>query len=277
MKPLDFKITKMSGAGNDFLFLDFTDLTTKLNWDAHFNSRPDFTRTVCRRQHNVGADGVVFVEKLENENGPQIKWDFYNADGSTAEMCGNAARCMGVYCFKRGISPKSFDFLSLAGTIHVEVINNEQVSVLMPAIQNEKWGEVLNIEGQGVNFDYMDSGVPHAVIFVNEINENTKNKNFVSQLRNHISFSPKGTNVTFTKVINENSINSVSFERGVEDFTLACGTGAVASAFAFHKKNPDTRVINVSVPGGDLVVDLSSQQPILTGPAKFIAEVELYI
>jgi len=266
-------IYKLTGAGNDFLFMNLTDPKIREKLYINETDRRSLAIKHCRRNFDIGADGFVYVELINNDQ-EKIKWDFYNADGSSAEMCGNAARCMALFCYQLGISTSKFVFETLSGPIKAEVLEKE-VAITMPPIKDQKPYQIINYKGIDYTYHYMDSGVPHTIFFVDDIKKVTQDIEFCKYIRNHKSFAPKGTNVTFAQIVSPNIINSISFERGVEDFTLACGTGAVASAFAFalYEKKTDNDNIAVHVPGGVLNITTDSKHPIKRGPAKFIAKI----
>lgn len=270
--PLNFY--KLHGTGNDFLFVDFTPSQNQEVWAKSFSSRKDFVKQICDRHFGLGADGFVFVEKAEDKN--LLKWDFYNSDGSSAEMCGNAARCMALFCVETGLSPKKFPFLSQAGQLQVEYHSSQKIAVTMTAVQPPQWNQSIEFEKQKYAYHFINSGVPHAVFFVDDKNQFSSLRPLAQFVRSHPRFSPQGTNVTFVQKVSDQEIHSISFERGVEDYTLACGTGAVASAFALLEKNPQTDVVLVHIPGGDLTIKVSQNPPIQIGPAQWVGQLQMY-
>lgn len=264
-------LTKMTGAGNDFLIWNESSYSPE-DFFKFFNvsSRPELTKSLCSRHFGIGADGLVILSTQPNA----IKWDFYNADGSSAEMCGNASRCAARYALdKKLINSPKFEILTLAGSVFAEVLN-ENVTVQMTKIENSKFKQVLKLAHQEFSFDFINSGVPHVVLKKNEYILNDILKTLCKEIQDNPLFAPAGTNVTLYKVFSKGHIESVSFERGVEDFTLACGTGAVAAAFSYRQLEPDLNKIEVKVPGGDLTITFKADDIFMTGPAHYIADIE---
>jgi len=209
---------KMSGSGNDFVIIDNHDLSLKLS------DLPAFARKVCERKISVGADGLLLIEPSKTVD---FKWQFFNSDGSIAEMCGNAARCVARFAYIKGIAGKKMSFETLAGIIAAEV-HHDVVKVKLTNPSPVKQGEKINLNGQKVLLDSIDTGVPHAVTFVDHL-EACAVFDWGRKIRRHDSFQPKGTNANFAAVLDRHKIKVRTYERGVEDETLACGTGAVAA------------------------------------------------
>ena len=265
--------TKMSGAGNDFIITNLMDRRDKL--DRYFPRKPlsEITQIICDRHHHIGADGAVFL--IPSEKGSHFAWEFFNADGSVAEMCGNAARCVTLYAFKNDMAPQRLVFDAIVGPIHAEVLSSDKVSVRMPPPKEENWGESLSMDGFHVKYDYLDTGVPHMVHQLSQYHVDEALLALARKLRRHEHFLPHGANITFYAVEAINALRSITFERGVEGWTLACGTGAVATACSYaHQMGGCDQPIDIYVPGGQLTIDLSGDHPQLIGPAKFIADVE---
>ncbi len=212
---------KMSGSGNDFIIIDNRDLSLNVG------DLPSFARKVCQRKISVGADGLLLVEP---SNIADFKWQFFNSDGSVAEMCGNASRCVARYAYLKGIAPKKMSFETLAGIISAEV-NDDVVKVRLTDPSPLKPGMKININGSEIILDCIDTGVPHAVCFIDNV-ENCAVVEDGRKIRRHEYFQPRGTNANFVSVIDRHKIRVRTYERGVEDETLACGTGDVASVLA---------------------------------------------
>jgi diaminopimelate epimerase len=260
--------TKMTGTGNDFIIFN------NLKGDFPDFDRPLLAKTVCRRTLSLGADGIVFLDKLESGTS-NFKWDFYNADGSPAEFCGNAARCVARFAFELGVVKAPQVLIQTnAGEIRAEVLSSGEVVIEMPKPEIiVRKLEVKIAEDETVFLLYVNTGVPHVVIESNQWDQDYLLE-MGSFLRHHELFEKtSGANVTFFEAISENVIQSATFERGVEGVTMACGTGAVAAAIAGSMrgiKSPS----EVQVPGGLLKVDLSSdlRSAKLTGEARFICD-----
>ncbi len=210
---------KMSGSGNDFIIID--------------NRQPKFDETdllklivgVCRRKMSAGADGLIL---LEDAQGVDFKWRFYNSDGSRAEMCGNGARCVSRFAYLEGIAGKTLSFETDAGIISAAV-NGKKVKIKMtdPADLGDEAS--LELANTTLACRSINTGVPHAVIEV----ENLQRMDVVGvgrEVRNHPAFAPNGTNANFIQLENDGTLGIRTYERGVEDETLACGTGNVAAA-----------------------------------------------
>ncbi|MCB0406549.1 MAG: diaminopimelate epimerase [Bdellovibrionales bacterium] len=267
-------IYKMQGTGNDFLIIDLRAPHIGSDSQPLFlkNLRPTIVKSLCHRQFGIGADGCIFLEDHTNYD---FQWDFYNSDGSIAEMCGNAARCVARYFFESTKEKKSsVKFLTLAGVIEARP-QEKLISVSTPSIQSESNERTWNFHEQKYSYYFVNTGVPHAVIEVNSHQslQTLEHKEIAQVLRRHPDVGPHGTNVTFYKVNSKNYIESVTFERGVEDFTLACGTGVLAAGFIYCQKNNSSHC-KITVPGGTLQVDFTEKSPKLIGPAEFIGQVQ---
>src|ERR1017187_3919252 len=223
-EPSALRFTKMTGTGNDFLIFDARDKSF-----PKFD-RALFAKSICRRTMSVGADGVVFIEKTKTPH-VQFKWDFYNADGSAAEMCGNAARCVARYALEHEIADRGAAFETKAGTIKTKVRASGFVEVSMTPPKVNEAMENIDIQDYGVIKGlYIDTGVPHFVVETSNWDPEFLST-MGSLLRHHARFTKtNGPNATFFEVLGPSKIQSATFERGVEGITLACGTGAVAAA-----------------------------------------------
>jgi diaminopimelate epimerase len=218
---------KMSGSGNDFIIID------NRNHIVDESDLSNFIAKVCRRKMAVGADGLILVENSENAD---FKWRFYNSDGSVAEMCGNGARCVARYAYLNNIAGSNMSFETLAGIVKAEVIG-ERVKVKMTDPLEFKTEDAVELKNGLVSISSINTGVPHVVIVKDSIDD-VDIVNLGREIRYHEQFSPAGTNVNFVCHIKDNTIAIRTYERGVEDETLACGTGAAASAIVMaHKMN----------------------------------------
>ncbi|RLC31220.1 MAG: diaminopimelate epimerase [Deltaproteobacteria bacterium] len=217
MKPVEF--WKMSGSGNDFILID--------NRDGRI-SEENMGRLVeraCRRRESVGADGVIFVVPSDQYD---FRWRFFNADGGEAEMCGNGGRCVSRFAFLKGIAGSKMTFETLAGPVSAEV-SGRKVKVLMPEPTGLSMDLDLAPRKGWMSVDFITVGVPHVVVRVRDL----QNHPVLVQgrdIRYHSRFAPEGTNADFMTVAGPDRLKIRTYERGVEDETLACGTGAIASA-----------------------------------------------
>lgn len=263
---MTLNFTKMNGAGNDFVMLDNRDLSLALTKDQ--------IEKLCDRHRGIGADGLLCVEPATE--GGDFKMRYYNADGGEAEMCGNGARCFGRFVnHLHGDSLAKIRFETLAGMISAE-FEAGQVRINMSAPHGLKLGETLPVAGTNLSVHSVNTGVPHAVVFVEDL-ENVPVREWGAGLRYHEAFKPKGTNANFAKVLAADGIAIRTYERGVEDETLACGTGMVASALIHHELTGAASPISVLVKGGDtLRIGFTESAPheytdvTLFGPADFV-------
>lgn len=263
--PLAF--AKMSGTGNDFIVIDHRQPLIPEQDQAEFVSK------VCRRMFSAGADGVILIENSDNAD---FSWRFYNGDGSVAEMCGNGARCAARFAYARGIADKQMRFETLAGIIEAEILDDNEVSLLMTAPFDYKKGLSVELDGTAKDISFMNSGVPHAVLFVDN-DADIPVKEWGNIVRFHELFQPAGTNANFVQALDGGAIRVRTYERGVEDETMACGTGAVAAAIFAAEKGISASPVSVTTSGGELlriVFDLqedgTAENVYLQGPAKII-------
>ena len=217
MNPIPFY--KMSGAGNDFIIIDNRD--RKVNED----DLTGFVTGVCRRKMSAGADGLILIETSETQD---FRWRFFNSDGSRAEMCGNGARCAARFAHITGIAGSTLTFETDAGLVRAQV-DKERVKVQMPEPSDLKLAYALEVPDRSLEISSINTGVPHVVVFVDQVDD-VDVVTLGRDIRFHQSFAPAGTNANFVERSQGNAIKLRTYERGVEDETLACGTGAIASA-----------------------------------------------
>jgi diaminopimelate epimerase len=255
-----------SGAGNTFFIVNHQDSN-----EIEARIRPLMTKEFCLENTNSAVDGMVFLSKKDN----LWQWDFYNSDGSPAEMCGNAARCVMAY-LKDHMNLTAADLITKAGVVSL-ALEGKLFSVKMPVVNEKPVEKSLMIVDQKIGGWFVNTGVPHFVITDSNIDlrnlEIDKSKS--SNIRFHRDFGVAGTNVTYIEILNSNRIKAVTYERGVEDFTKACGTGAVAAALVLAELELERAKIKpeevyVEMPGGELIVIPSLPRPTLTGPALFV-------
>ena len=268
-----------SATRNTFIFTSAEELKAAMSHPRLRGlSLPEIARLFCR-SGGSGADGFVVVNKVESSQEYSFKWDFYNRDGSSAEMCGNAARCMGFYVLNYlKYKEPEFTFQTLAGLVAVKTLSNGEFSVRMPEHQILRLGAEETVEGQIVKYSYVNTGVPHAVIETDDLNL-MRLRPLVKVFRFHSTFGPAGANVSFFSRQGGGGYSGVTFERGVEDFTASCGTGVVAMALSIfsERKNIPPRV-DIQTPGGALKVDLDASEKFcwLIGAAGLDEEIHLY-
>ncbi len=261
----------MSGAGNDFLIIDHRSPFLSVE------EKKAMARGLCRRCFSVGADGLICIEASDRAD---FRWDFYNPDGSVAEMCGNGARCAARYAYTKGIAGKKLSFETIAGLIEAENFDDGTVRVNMTPPFDFKEAEPVTLDGQQFDVWFVNTGVPHVVIFVED--EHAPVEKWGRQVRFAKQFQPAGTNVNFVCKLADGSYLSRTYERGVEEETRACGTGAVASALHAALKKQVSAPVNITTSGGEqLIIDFQlSDGPVandvtMQGPARFIYEGQL--
>jgi diaminopimelate epimerase len=233
---------KMSGAGNDFVVLD----------NRHGEVAGDlarFSAAVADRKRGIGADGVLLVEPSERKN---FRMRYFNADGSEADMCGNGGRCIARFANLMGAAPTAMEFENLAGDFKATVLADGQVDLQMTLPHSLKLNMELPIEGKVLKGHFLNTGVPHVVVPVDDI-EAVDVVGWGRQLRYHTVFAPKGTNANFVQVTGPSSIKVRTYERGVEDETLACGTGSVAAAILMARLGEVKSPVAVTTRGGDIL------------------------
>lgn len=233
---------KMSGSGNDFIIIDNRDLSLNVG-DIR-----EFVRRVCRRKLSVGADGLFLIEPSGLAD---FKWQFYNSDGSTAEMCGNGSRCVARFAYHKDIAGSKMSFETIAGIISAEV-NDDIVKVKLTDPSLIKPEERIEVDGRTFILDSVNTGVPHAVAFVDDL-QSFAVAEWGRKIRFHEHFAPQGTNANFAAVLNGHKIQVRTYERGVEDETLACGTGMVAAVLAAAQRNLVASPVDVLVQSGEIL------------------------
>ena len=259
--PDHIDFTKMTAGGNDFVCID----NTTGKYDDLINSPllPEFIRSICRRGLSVGADGVLFACERGSADGIDIVARFMEPDGSEARLCGNGTACFTYWSLaKRLVTGPKVTILTAAGTAQAqpEPDNPRRIRVCVPNPRGLEMGIEIEAAGAHWTLDKIDTGVPHAVIFVNDL-EDLDVAHAGPAIRHHPRFAPLGgVNANFTSIIREGEIAVRTFEFGVEAETLACGTGCTAAAIIGclrHKWSAEycdgSRPIRVRVRGGELL------------------------
>lgn len=214
MKNINF--TKVVGSGNDFIVID--------NRKTCHNNLSRLAREICNRKNSIGADGMLL---LEGSKTGDFKMRIFNPDGSEVDMCGNGARCIALFACKMGIAGRKMKIGTRAGVLNAEVMAHS-VRLQMSLPKDLRLMFNLDMGGMGYEVSYINTGVPHVVRFEDDVDKVDVRK-FGAIIRYHKEFSPSGTNANFVEVISGSKIKVRTYERGVEDETLACGTGATAS------------------------------------------------
>jgi diaminopimelate epimerase len=231
---------KMSGSGNDFILVD--------NRAGVVDERGlgEFVASICRRKLSVGADGVILIESSDRAD---FKWRFFNADGGEAEMCGNGGRCAARLAYLKGIAGAHLKFETMAGIIRAEV-SGGRVKLEMPEPTKPEIDYSVEVDGGTVTASSITVGVPHAVIWVTDVDAAAVFQ-IGRQMRYHRRYAPAGTNVNFVQRFDDGSFAIRTYERGVEDETLACGTGSVATALIAAAKGMATSPTLLHTRGGE--------------------------
>ena len=234
--------TKMSGSGNDFILIDHRE--PFLQEDR----LKDFVQKVCQRRVSVGADGLILIERSKKAD---FKWRFYNSDASEPEMCGNGGRCAARFAYLKGVAGPSLKFETLAGVLSATV-DGKRVKLEMTKPFGLKLDETLLVDGEKEDFSFINTGVPHVVLFGKDL-EKLDIVKIGRAIRGHSHFAPAGTNVNFVRVEKGNQLCVRTYERGVEDETLACGSGVVASALIAAFKGLVKSPVSVKTRGGEVL------------------------
>jgi len=253
---------KYQGTGNDFIIIDNRKLTFPI-------TNTSIIKTLCDRRFGIGADGLIL---LENSDKTDFKMVYFNADGNESTMCGNGGRCIVAFANKLGIIKNSTTFNAIDG-LHFATIEQTIVNLQMTNVNAIEIFE---------NHSFLDTGSPHHVSFHKTIDV-INIKEHGSKIRYGAPYFKEGTNVNFVEQISESSFKVRTYERGVEDETLACGTGVTAAAITAHKTNKtSSNLIKLEVLGGNLEVSFekdgdSYKNIFLKGPAQFVFEGNIII
>jgi len=269
---MDIEFIKMEGAGNDYVYLDLMENALEVDFS-------DLARRIADRHFGVGGDGLVLIMKGERA---EHRMRMFNADGSEAEMCGNAVRCVGKYLYDRArVDDQDFSIETLGGVKHLQVMGRDgggratqlRVDMGAPVLRGSEipvsfdMDPVVGVEIRGYRGTAVSMGNPHFVIFVDEITDN--HVLIDGPLLEKAPQFPKKTNVEFVRVIDRETVEMRVWERGTGE-TLACGTGACASAVACVLNGLTSPSVDVHLLGGTLRVewDQTSNTVFMTGPAR---------
>lgn len=263
---------KMQATGNDLIIID--DLAKPAT--TFHTATPEVARKICDRRFGIGADQILWLREPSNEKA-DAEMVILNSDGSTAEMCGNGLRAVGVYLHRHGTKPyqPSYTIQTMAGLQTVEVRSTE-IAVDMGVPELSKKAESITAQGQSFEFTRVAFGNPHAVIFVDDVAKIDLEKTG-SEIENHSLF-PKKTNVEFVQVIDPHTVRARIWERGA-GATLACGSGACAAAVVAMERGKVKSPVKVELPGGVLTISWEGQgqSVVKAGPAQEVFKGELVI
>jgi diaminopimelate epimerase len=233
--------SKLSAAGNDFILIDNRESVLPQELSP-------LVKKWCHRKFSVGADGLITLEKSDNHD---FRMRYFNADGSPAAMCGNGARSIARFAWLLNAAPKKMAFETDAGIIHAEILGST-VRLRMSEPKDARLDFTVSDEKREFSVSFIDTGVPHVVIPVNNADK-TDVVEIGRMVRYHREFSPAGTNVNFIQKKDDHTLIVRTYERGVEDETLACGTGCTASAIIAGMKGLVTSPVDCITRGGDVL------------------------
>ncbi|EHO85556.1 diaminopimelate epimerase [Eubacterium infirmum F0142] len=248
------KFWKMNGTGNDFLIIDnsLLKITQK--------DLPFLAKTICERHHSIGADGLMIVEKASEGSGADLKMSFFNNDGSTSEMCGNGARCICRYAYENGLAGEEQRIETEAGIVTGRRISESDYNIRLNTPCNIRLDENIEFEGKTLSCSYIelgDPGIPHLVVEIEGLKRFDEEELYRigAYLRSHKNY-PKGANVNFYEKLSDDHYYEKTFERGVEGFTLACGTGTGSLVSILTIKGEASgKDVKVDMKGGRLTVN----------------------
>lgn len=272
-----FSYTKINGAGNDFVLID-----RKINPEIDLSAEE--ISQICDRNSGIGADGVLIIDDSDQAD---FEMQYFNADGSNGSLCGNGARCAIKYAaISKRVSGKQTNFINNSRAYKGELLDDSTIKFFLLSPDKIKLKFKVKAHGQLITAHYAETGSPHIVIYIEDILSNPRNINSAyskieelpvraigAEIRNLPEFSPDGVNVNFLQK-KDDKLLIRSYEKGVENETLACGTGAVASAivdFLINKKIPPIKLITKS--NAELIVNFETEKNTftnvsLTGPVE---------
>lgn len=259
---MELQFYKYQGTGNDFIMIDNRTLSFPKN-------NVNLINKLCDRRFGIGADGLILLEPSKDLDFTMV---YYNADGNEGSMCGNGGRCLVAFAKQLKVIENKTTFDAVDG-LHFATIENKIVSIKMIDIDHI---EITN------SHSFLNTGSPHHIRFCDNLKD-LNVKEVGAEIRYGSPYFETGTNVNFAEQVSENTFKVRTYERGVEDETLACGTGVTAVAIAAHKtKKTDNNKIMLEVLGGNLEVSFDNEGDLYTnvflkGPAEFVFEGKITI
>lgn len=263
--------TKMHGAGNDFIIIN------NIDGAIPESVLPELAAGLCAQHVSVGADGMMVV--AAPRQGGDFRMIFYNSDGSLGEMCGNGARCIARYGYENGLSGETQRIETTAGLVTGQRVTKRLYKVRLNDPSVIDLHRSVSVGGTAYNCAYIelgDPGIPHAIVLMPDWDE--RDHDMLRALGRTLRFAeefPRGANVSFVKVVDVGHVKAITYERGVEDFTLACGTGCGSIAAALRLLGLSSDELAISMPGGELTVSLTASggsvlDIYLTGPTNVV-------
>lgn len=259
----------MNGAGNDFIIIN------NMIENIPVDELGRIAKVVCERHLSIGADGFMVVDEAEGD--ADYKMRFYNSDGSMGEMCGNGARCICRYGYETGLAGNTQVIETTAGIVIGERKSDRQYKIRLNDPSVVKLDYPVEVDGKTYECSYVelgDPGIPHAVVPIENLKDYDTNELFTlgRKLRYHKAF-PKGANVNFYEIMGEDLVYERTYERGVEDFTYACGTGTGSLVTVLKAKGlVSGNGVRVLMRGGELIIDALEKDLYLTGPTNIVAK-----
>jgi len=264
---------KLTGAGNDFIVINNMDGRIKDDVEA----RRALVRRLCARRVGVGADGLLLAEPSDRAS---FRMRYYNRDGGEAETCGNGARCIARFATLQGLAGEEMEFETKAGLYRATVLPDSAI-VSMGEAHSLRLDIPIEVDGlfRGP-VDFVNTGVPHVVVRVENL-DGTAVSELGRAIRRHERFAPAGANVNFIEFVGENLLSIRTYERGVEDETLACGTGAIASAVVASRRGLASSPVRLSTRSGEALTvrfeptDDGAREVSLEGEARVVFRGEI--
>ena len=266
--------TKMHGAGNDFIIIN------NIIEELPEESFSEIARNLCARRTSIGADGIMFID--HSEGCGDFRMHFYNADGAEGEMCGNGARCICRYAYENGISGEKQKVETISGVVRGWRLDGQTYRVRLNSpseYKEELWLELGNDRYKCSYVELGSPGLPHLVLDMPDFDSLPEEELY--RIGKGLRWSeslPKGANVNFYWLRQDGSVAAKTFERGVENFTLACGTGAGSVGYVLVKKGMISgNQVNINMPGGELLIQIvlnpdGVEDIFLSGSATFVSE-----
>ena len=272
------KFWKMNGAGNDFIVIN--NIEEKIPAEKY----GEIARLLCERHMSIGADGMMFVEPSEKAD---YKMAFYNSDGSMGEMCGNGARCICRYGYEVGLAGEVQTVETTAGIVTGHRIDNRLYKIRLNDPSTIQLDHPMEIDGKTYDCSYVElgnPGIPHIAVAVEGLKDYPTRELFDlgRKMRYHESL-PKGANINFYEITGEDQVYERTYERGVEDFTYACGTGTGSMVTVLTLKGKVSGSgVRVGMTGGELIIDVERGEDgktienlYRTGPTNIVAKGEV--
>ena len=265
------RFTKMHGAGNDLIIIN------NIDGAIPESALPGLAAGLCAQHVSVGADGMIVV--AAPRQGGDFRMIFYNSDGSLGEMCGNGARCIARYGYENGLSGEIQRIETTAGLVTGQRVTKRLYKVRLNDPSVIDLHRSVSVGGTVYDCAYIElgnPGIPHAIVLMPDWDE--RDRDTLRALGRALRFAqefPRGANVSFVKIVDSGHVKAITYERGVEDFTLACGTGCGSIAAALRLLGLSGDELAISMPGGELTVSLTAEGTsvrdiYLTGPTNVV-------